>query len=447
MEAGRDGHAVEAWFNALADETTRIARGGEVVLVSISAEHSDFVRFNQGKVRQPGSVTQRGAQVRLIDRDRQAIVHIELQGGNDDCTQLRLAADDARGLLIDLPPDPHILYSTTVQSSASYRPGKRPDSTHIVASIVRESVDLDLVGIYSAGTIHRGFANSLGQRNWHAVETFNFDWSLHDRVDKAVKASYAGFDWAPHAFRTKLRESSEQLTLMKRPSRQIAPGEYRAYLAPQAVDEVMGLLGWGGFSAHSMQTKWSPLLRMAHGEHWSERVTVVENTIDGSAPAFQDEGFAKPDRVPLVSQGKLDSLLVAPRTAMEFNLVANGAGPSEKPASLDLRAGTLAMKDVLALLDTGIYINNLWYLNYSDRSAGRMTGMTRFACFWVEHGRIVAPIDVMRFDDTLFRMLGENLIDLTSEREMLLDPSTYDARSTSSSRVPGILLKALRFTL
>jgi predicted Zn-dependent protease len=73
--------------------------------------------------------------------------------------------------------------------------------------------------------------------------------------------------------------------------------------------------------------------------------------------------------------------------------------------------------------------------------------MTRFACFWVEHGRIVAPIDVMRFDDTLFRMLGENLIDLTSEREMLLDPSTYDARSTSSSRVPGILLKALRFTL
>ena len=73
--------------------------------------------------------------------------------------------------------------------------------------------------------------------------------------------------------------------------------------------------------------------------------------------------------------------------------------------------------------------------------------MTRFATFWVERGQIVAPIDVMRFDDSVYRLLGENLIDLTAEREMLLDPSTYDARSTSSARLPGILLKALRFTL
>ncbi len=438
---------MESWFNGIAAETMRIARDGEVVLVSISAEQSDFVRFNHGSVRQPGSVTQRTAHVRLIDRDRQAIVQLELQGGSDDCARLRVAADDARGLLVDLPPDPHILYSTTVQSSSSHRAGKRPDSTRVVASIVRQAIGLDLVGIYSAGTIHRGFANSLGQRNWHAVETFNFDWSLHDRADKAVKAGYAGFDWEQDVFRMKLRESAEQLEMMKRPSRKIAPGEYRAYLAPQAVDEIMGLLGWGGFSAHSMQTKWSPLLRMAQGEHWSERVTIIENTIDGSAPAFQGEGFTKPDRVPLVSNGRLDALLVAPRTAMEFNLVANGAGSREKPESLDLHPGTLPMQDVLALLDTGIYINNLWYLNYSDRAAGRMTGMTRFATFWVERGRIVAPIDVMRFDDTLFHMLGENLIDLTKEREMLLDPSTYDARSTSSARLPGLLLKALRFTL
>ena len=132
---------------------------------------------------------------------------------------------------------------------------------------------------------------------------------------------------------------------------------------------------------------------------------------------------------------------------MEFKLTTNGAGAREKPDSLDLAAGSLAMTEVLEQLDTGIYINNLWYLNFSDRAAGRMTGMTRFATFWVERGQIVAPIDVMRFDDSVYRLLGENLIDLTAEREMLLDPSTYDARSTSSARLPGILLKALRFTL
>ena len=61
---------------------------------------------------------------------------------------------------------------------------------------------------------------------------------------------------------------------------------------------------------------------------------------------------------------------------------------------------------MLAALGTGLYIGNLWYLNYSDRPAGRMTGMTRFATFWVEGGRIVAPVTPLRFDDTLYRMLG-----------------------------------------
>jgi predicted Zn-dependent protease len=108
----------------------------------------------------------------------------------------------------------------------------------------------------------------------------------------------------------------------------------------------------------------------------------------------------------------------------------------------DLQAG-----DVLSALDTGLYIGNLWYLNFSDRPAARMTGMTRFATFWVEGGRIVAPVNVLRFDDTIYRMLGESLVDLTRERERLLSTSTYDERSTSSSHLPGALLESLRFTL
>ena len=53
----------------------------------------------------------------------------------------------------------------------------------------------------------------------------------------------------------------------------------------------------------------------------------------------------------------------------------------------------------------------------------------------------------MRFDDSIYRMLGENLVELTREREFLLDTLTYDSRSTASVRMPGALLRALRFTL
>jgi predicted Zn-dependent protease len=125
----------------------------------------------------------------------------------------------------------------------------------------------------------------------------------------------------------------------------------------------------------------------------------------------------------------------------------NGASTGEMPESLAMAAGSVPAAEVLRRLDTGVYINNVWYLNYSDRTACRITGMTRFATFWVENGTIQAPLNVMRFDETLYRMLGENLLGLTDEQDLLLDPSTYGARSTSSSRVPGALVEDFSFTL
>ena len=76
-----------------------------------------------------------------------------------------------------------------------------------------------------------------------------------------------------------------------------------------------------------------------------------------------------------------------------------------------------------------------------------MTGMTRFATFWVENGKIVAPLNVMRFDESFYRMFGTNLIGLTREREMLLDNETYGGRHVTSSRIPGALIEDFPFTL
>ena len=112
-----------------------------------------------------------------------------------------------------------------------------------------------------------------------------------------------------------------------------------------------------------------------------------------------------------------------------------------------MAGGELAAADALAALGTGLYVGNLWYLNYSDRPACRMTGMTRFATFWVEDGQIVAPVDVLRFDDTIYRMLGENLEALTRETEMRMETGTYRERQLGSMRLPGALLKELTFTL
>jgi predicted Zn-dependent protease len=76
-----------------------------------------------------------------------------------------------------------------------------------------------------------------------------------------------------------------------------------------------------------------------------------------------------------------------------------------------------------------------------------MTGLTRFATFWVEDGQLQAPVSTMRFDDSLYDLLGDQLEALTRERELILSTSTYGQRQTGSSHLPGALVKALTLTL
>lgn len=439
---------MEGYFESLAGVLQQSLRAGERFTATFDAEETDFVRMNRGKVRQPGTVAQQYLSVRLIDGTRHGEHSLSLTGDlGVDAPAVHDAVGSLRAVLPELADDPLLMLPAEICSSRAVRDASLPPSEAVIDDVLAAAAGLDLVGIYAAGPVWRGFANSEGQRNWHATTAFNLQWSLYHRADKAVKSGLAGFAWDAAAFARKMGLAREQLALISRPPRTLAPGKYRAYLTPTAMEEIAALLCWGGFSGRALQTKQSALGRMREGEALDSRVTLTEDTIGGVAPAFQAEGFARPARVSLVENGRLVGSLVSPRTAREFGLAENGANGAEMPESLAMAGGTLAADDALAALDTGIAVGNLWYLNYSDKPAGRMTGMTRFATFWVENGKVVAPVDVLRFDDTVYRMLGSNLEALTAETEFVLDAGTYQSRQLASVRLPGALVSEMAFTL
>ena len=434
-------------FHDLADHLFGLLRGDEVLLLGFDGEESDFVRLNHGRVRQAGAVQQRVLRLQLVDGDRHASASLTLGGTDADRGR---AADALRGLrdqLPHLPADPHLLYATDVSNTETIAPNTLPDAADAIDRVVAAADGTDLVGIWASGGIHSGFANSLGQRNWFTTHSFHLDWSLYHRADKAVKCGYAGTTWDDGAFAAKMADARTQLAVLERPARTIPPGKYRAWLAPSALNEVVELLGWGGFGLKAQRSKRSPLLRAVEGrERFADAVTLSEHTGAGLSPGFQDQGFLKPDRVCFVSAGAYQDALVSPRSAREYGVPTNGAAAHEGPVSLDMAAGSLP-SDAAAQLGTGVLVNNLWYLNYSDRTACRITGMTRFATLWVEDGEIVAPLNVMRFDDSVYRMLGSGLAGLTADRELLLSASTYGKRSTASALLPGALVEDFTFTL
>lgn len=436
-------------FYALADVIVAKIKGDEGFLVRFAGETSDFVRFNRSAVRQAGAVEQRYLTLELFKGRRHAEQTISLTGSREeDAVQALAVLQALRDVIADTPEDAHFLVNTMPQSTTRVMPATLPSPDEGVDAVLRAGAGHDMVGFYAAGPIHRGFANSFGQRNWDTAEAFNIELSFYLQADKAVKMGHAGTAWDADAFAAKADAAKARLAALARPAKTIAPGGVRVYLAPAAMEEIMGMLGWGGFGLADHRTATTPLIKMVEqGATLSPSVTLSENIAEGLAPRFQEEGFVKPDTVTLIDKGVYKDCLVSPRSAAEFGVAPNGADSMESPVALDMAAGALSTASILETLGTGVYIGNLWYLNYSDRNACRLTGMTRFATFWVENGEIVAPLNVMRFDDTLYRMLGSNLVGLTAARELLMSTDTYDARSTRSMRLPGAIVEDFCMTL
>ena len=442
-------HGPETYFFELFQTLQKAIGTEQTLLASIHGEVSNFVRFNHGKERQSGTVEQFEISLKLISGQKIAEATITLCGNpNLDLQRLSKLLQALTTRLSFLPDDPFLNYNTQAKSTYYEKKSALPPIHEAIGRITCLNEEYDLVGILAHGEIFTGFANSLGQKNWFSQPSFNFDWSIFSHSDKAAKGGYAGFEWNEEILESKLRKTQERLSLLKAPQKTIRPGTYRVFLTPKAVSEICGLLKWGSFSKKSIETKTSSLLKMVNGEkNLDSRINIREESESGVSPRFNSFGFLKQNKIDLIHAGQFGTALTSPRSAQEYGVDTNGAENHEHPDSLRIDGGTLEESEILSELDTGLYISNLWYLNFSDRNNCRMTGMTRFATFWVEGGRIRAPLNVMRFDDSLFRMLGENLVNLTKSTERLFDSSTYHRRSTSSMELPGMLLSGLTLTL
>src|SRR5471032_3064454 len=402
-------------FKALVEWLKQAITDKEQFHLGYADESSEFVRFNHAQVRQAGQVQQASLNLKLINDGRHADLGITLAGEPEvDLQRLADGLQQLRETLPLLPQDPYLLLNYNGWQSKNVQEHPLPDTEQVIAEISQAAEGLDLVGFYAAGPISRGFASSSGAFGWHQANSFNFDFSLFHENGEAVKASYAGHDWNSTGFARRFQQAREQLEYLGRPLRTLAPGQYRAYLAPAALQEIMDMLGWGGFSAQSIASKSSPLQKLYAGDHAFSPLVSIDEKVSGSlSPAFSGEGYPRSD-LGLIVEGKAGEQMVSSRSAAEYGLTANGASGGEMPSALNMTAGTLPDAEILKQLGTGLYISNLWYLNYSDQPAARMTGMTRFATFWVENGEIQAPVSTMRFDDSAYSLLGSQLEALTA---------------------------------
>lgn len=447
-----DGAPLPEWesnYSRLVQALRSQVHAEEAFTLTLMGEGSDFVRFNQGRVRQTGNVMDCQITLTLMHNQRLSFRTLPLSGNwSTDWSHAQAALTELRQELPQLPEDPYLVLPTGSSTSREIYPGQLLAAGAIAPTILPAVEGLDFTGIYAGGTLLRGYADSAGQQHWFATDSFSLDYSLFIPNGQAIKGTFAGSAWDAAAYADRLAESRRQLDRLAQPAHSPGKGQYRTYLAPAALAEIVSMFSWGGVSEAAMQQGESALALLQRGEKLlSPQFTLQENFGAGQVPRFNDLGEIAPLELPIIQQGRLINLLVNSRTAQEYGKPANGANRSESLRSPEILPGTLAAAEILQALDTGLYVSNLHYLNWSDRSNARITGMTRYACFWVENGEIVAPIQNLRFDETLYRCLGENLIALTDFQEFVPEVGTYDHRNLGGVRVPGALVEGFTYTL
>ena len=441
---------MKEYFQSIVKELFKNIQSDEFLIINFDAEESSFVRLNKGKIRQPGSVKQISVSLSLSNREKRNLKsYIRLNGSlKRDLATLIRTLNYLRRELPDLPKDPYLLFSTSIKSTDVSSTQQVFDDRENLDYIFSKIKSLDLVGIYSSGYIYTGLANSLGQFNWHSDYSFSFDYSIYNESNNAIKLNYSSKNWSNDDFDLILEQGIKKLSILSKPLQTIQKGEYTVYLEPSALNEILDMMSWGGFSYKANKIGTSPLHLLNKGEKsLHQSVSIDENIKDGLSANFNSDGFIKPETINMISNGKFSESLTSPRSSLEYSVDHNASSTSEYPSSIDMSPGKIAEHEILSTINNGIYISNLWYLNFSDRNNGRMTGLTRFGCFVVEAGELVAPINTMRFDDSVYSMLGDNLIGLTEKRELLIDSGSYEERSTSSARLPGAVINNFKMTL
>jgi predicted Zn-dependent protease len=440
---------LEASFNQILETLLAKKAEHEEFAIKLNCERSQFTRLNHAKVRQTGYVADGSVELTLMTDQRSSFRQFPFTGNwETDWQAAYHALQELRDELTVLPVDPYLVLPSGNNTSREINIGNLLSADVLVQSILEQVKELDFTGIYAGGIVIRGYGDSSGQKHWFATDYFTLDYSLFISSGQAVKGTFAGSNWDTAAYINKINEGKKQLKLLSTTPKKLPRGQYKTYFAPAAVADLLAMLSWGAVGEADIQQSNSALAVLSRQEKQLSPVfNLKENFQRGLVPRFNEWGEIAAPEIPIITKGKLVNTLINSRTAKEYQKIANGANISETLRAPEISQGNLDYEQILPNLDTGLYVSNLHYLNWSDRPAGRITGMTRYACFWVENGEIVAPIENLRFDESLYRFWGENLIDFTNFQEFIPEVGTYENRQLGGSLVPGMLVNDFTYTL
>jgi predicted Zn-dependent protease len=347
----------------------------------------------------------------------------------------RLAPEDAEymGQLGSEHSRPAV--SSWFDATATLDSGGRLEAIQAVTARARAR-GLISTGFVPAERGSRAVATSRGLFSYTRSSSAAFSTTV--RTQDGTGSGWAGtgiLDWSQVDF-TELAERAVAKAEASRDPQPIDPGRWTVILEPQAVGSLAGFI-FGALQARAADEGRSFFTRPGGGTRIGERlldarVSLVSDPDDPrlfSAP-FSGEGLPN-RRMVWFDSGVLQNLVYDRYWAQQQKVEPTGFSGG----SFVMSGGDTTIDRMIAGTERGLLVTRFWYMRAVDPRTILYTGLTRDGTFLIEDGRIVRPVQNLRWNESPMHVL--NSIESMGPVERILP-------SESGSVGPAVLVPAVK---
>ncbi len=408
-----DARAARKQLDKILALARSLAKGAEVHAALTDTRDAN-TRFARSELTSNGDVEQTRLELRLAFGQRQA----SISTNQLDEPSLRAAIERVARMARLAPEDPERQPVLGAQKYVAVKAGfDRPTAalgaparaTAASAAIKAGYTDaLEVAGFYqhTAGSV--SVATSAGLFAHHASTAASF--STTCRTADASGSGWAGA-WSTKASTidaAAIARIAADKARRSAKARSLAPGKYTVVLEPAAVGELLGFLT-SSMDRRSADEGRSYFSKAGGGTRLGEKIltdpiTLTSDPADPDLPTapFTDEGL------PLTRAAWIDRGVVRNLACSRFWARQQKLTPLGQPAAWRLGGGDAgSVDDLLVGVKRGVLITRFWYTRWVDPRTLLVTGLTRDGVFLIEDGKVTAPVNNFRFNESPLVMLGK----------------------------------------
>jgi predicted Zn-dependent protease len=332
-----------------------------------------------------------------------------------DDESLRRAVETSEQLARLVPEDPEYLgelgpqqypqSDSLFETTANLDPETR---ARAVRAVTEPAAQQNLVS--TGFLVHRSgssaVATSKGLFAYDQNSLVNFTTTV--RTPDGTGSGWAGtsvHDWAD-LDTASLGEIAIEKALSSRSPRAVEPGRWTVVMEPTAVGNMVGLM-MNQLGARAADEGRSFFARPGGGTRIGERfiderVTIYSDPGDPRlfTSPFNNEGVPN-QRMTWVENGVLRNLVYDRFWAAQHN-----RQPSGFVSGYHMTGGNDTLDDMIRSTERGLLLTRFWYIRGVDPRTILFTGLTRDGTFLIENGRVVHPVQNLRWNESPIFMLN-----------------------------------------